>query len=160
MTLLLWFLVVLLVLGGLAGLVFPGLPGTPLVYAGLVLAAWLDDFARVGWWPVLVLLGVLTLLSLAVDFVAGALGAQRVGASGKAVWGATLGGVVGVFFGLPGLLVGPFAGAVLGQFAASRDLLHAGRVGVGTLFGLFVGAVLKIAVTVAMLGVFAAAWFF
>lgn len=160
MTLLLWLAVILLVLVGLMGLVFPGLPGTPLVFAGLVLAAWIDGFVSVGWWPTLVVLGLLTVLSLAVDVVAAALGAQRVGASGKALWGATLGGVVGIFFGLIGLVIGPFIGAALGQFAANRDLLHAGRVGLGTLFGLFIGAVLKIAVTVTMLGVFAAAWFF
>jgi len=159
MTLLLWLAVLVLILVGIAGLVFPGLPGTPLVFAGLVLAAWSDDFASVGWWPTLVVLGLLTALSLVVDVVAAALGAQRMGASGKALWGATLGGVVGVFFGLAGLVIGPFVGAALGQFAANRDLLHAGRVGVGTLFGLFIGAVLKLAVTVTMLGVFVAAWF-
>ena len=159
MTLLLWLAVLVLILVGIAGLVFPGLPGTPLVFAGLVLAAWSDDFASVGWWPTLVVLGLLTALSLVVDVVAAALGAQRMGASGKALWGATLGGVVGVFFGLAGLVIGPFVGAALGQFAANRDLLHAGRVGVGTLFGLFIGAVLKLAVPVTMLGVFVAAWF-
>ena len=159
MTLLLWLAVAVLIVIGIAGLVFPGLPGTPLVFAGLVLAAWSDGFASVGWWPTLVVLGLLTALSLVVDVVAAALGAQRVGASGKALWGATLGGVVGVFFGLAGLVVGPFVGAVVGQLAASRDLLHAGRVGIGTLFGLFIGAVLKLAVTVTMLGVFVAAWF-
>jgi uncharacterized protein YqgC (DUF456 family) len=160
MTVVLWLVVVLLVLVGFAGLVFPGLPGTPLVFAGLVLAAWLDGFTRVGWWPTLLVLGALTLLSVAVEFIAGALGAQRVGASGRAVWGATLGGLVGIFFGLPGLVLGPFVGAVLGQLAARRDLLHAGRVGVGTLLGLFVGAIAKIAVSVTMLGVFVAAWLF
>ncbi len=159
MTFLLWLAVAVLIVIGIAGLLVPGLPGTPLVFAGLVLAAWIDGFTSVGWWPTLVVLGLLTALSLVVDVVAAALGAQRVGASGKALWGATLGGVVGVFFGLAGLVVGPFVGAALGQFAASRDLLHAGRVGVGTLFGLFIGAVLKIAVTVTMIGVFVAAWF-
>jgi uncharacterized protein YqgC (DUF456 family) len=158
-TFLLWLAVAVLIVIGIAGLLVPGLPGTPLVFAGLVLAAWIDGFTSVGWWPTLVVLGLLTALSLVVDVVAAALGAQRVGASGKALWGATLGGVVGVFFGLAGLVVGPFVGAALGQFAASRDLLHAGRVGVGTLFGLFIGAVLKIAVTVTMIGVFVAAWF-
>lgn len=157
MTILLWLAVVVLILIGIAGLVFPGLPGTPLVYAGLVLAAFIDDFSRVGW-PTLILLAILTVLSLGVDFIAAALGAQRVGASGKALWGATLGGVIGIFFGLPGLVVGPFVGAVLGQLAGNRDLLHAGRVGVGTLFGMLIAAVLKIAVTVTMLGVFVAAW--
>ncbi|HEX9207980.1 MAG TPA: DUF456 domain-containing protein, partial [Steroidobacteraceae bacterium] len=84
---LLWILAVVLVLVGLAGAVLPALPGVPLVFAGLVVGAWADDFQRVGWLT-LTFLGLLTLASFVVDFTATALGARRVGATKLAIVGA------------------------------------------------------------------------
>ncbi|HEX5758617.1 MAG TPA: DUF456 family protein [Thermoanaerobaculia bacterium] len=147
-----------LVLAGVAGTVLPALPGAPLVFAGLLLAAWIDDFQKVGWLP-LVLLGLLTLLSIAVDFAATALGAQRVGASKRAVLGAALGTVAGLFFGLPGLVIGPFAGAVAGEYWARRDWAHAQKVGLGTWLGLVLGVAAKLALVFTMVGVFAFAYY-
>ena len=156
---LLWLLVVALVVIGIAGVIFPALPGPPFVFVGLVLAAYIDDFQRVSTFPTLVILGVLTMLTVIVDFLATTLGAKRVGASGKALWGAAIGTIVGIFFGIPGLLFGPFVGAALGQFLSHGDLLHAGRVGLGTWLGIFVGAALKVALVFTMLGVFVTAYY-
>jgi uncharacterized protein YqgC (DUF456 family) len=158
----LYLLAAVLVLAGLAGTLLPVLPGAPLVFAGLLLAAWADGFQHVGPWPLLAL-GGLALLSLVVDLWATAHGARRVGASRLAMLGATLGAVVGLFFGLPGLLLGPFAGALGGELLHRRSLdpQHlgaAGKVGVGTWLGLALGAALKLALAFAMLGVFALAW--
>src|SRR5687767_14149508 len=114
MTILLWVLGVLLVLVGLAGILLPALPGTVLIFGGLLLAAWAEDFARVGI-GTLMLIGVMGALSYSVDFVAAALGAKHMGASPRAVVGAALGTVLGLFFGLPGLIFGPLVGAVLGE---------------------------------------------
>jgi uncharacterized protein YqgC (DUF456 family) len=152
----------LLVLIGLAGTVLPVLPGAPLIFAGLVLAAWADGFTHVGLWP-LVILGLLTLLSLAVDLWASAHGARRVGASRWAILGAVLGTIVGLAFGVPGLLLGPFVGALAGELLHRRSLhpqalAAAGRVGAGTWLGLALGAAFKLALALAMLGVFALAW--
>src|SRR5687768_10967073 len=97
----------LLILAGIAGTILPALPGVPLVFAGMLLAAWANDFQDVPVW-VIVLLGAMTLVSLAVDFFASMLGAKRAGASTKALWGAALGTVFGMFLGIPGLLLGPF----------------------------------------------------
>jgi len=157
---LLWLLVVVLVVVGIAGVVFPALPGPPFVFVGLVLAAWIDDFQRVSTFPTLAILGVLTVFTVVVDVLATALGAKRVGASGKALWGAAIGTVVGIFFGLPGLVLGPFLGAAIGQFISHGDLLHAGKVGVGTWLGILIGAALKVALVFTMLGVFIAAYYF
>lgn len=156
MTALLWIVALLLVLAGLAGTIVPGLPGAPLVLAGLVLAGWIDGFAHTTWltW---VSLGLLGAASLAVDLLASALGAQRFGASPRALVGAALGAVVGLFFGLPGLVLGPFAGAVAGEYSARRDLAQAGRAGIGTFLGLLFGAAAKAALALAMVAVFAAA---
>ncbi len=153
---------VLLVLLGIAGTVLPAIPGLPLVFAGMLLAAWAGDFQQIGGWTLLIL-AILTLVSIGVDFLASAAGARRVGASRLAVAGALAGTVVGLFFGLVGVFAGPFVGAVLGELVdhrglAHRDLGRATKVGIGTWFGIFVGIVLKLTLAFAMVGVFALAW--
>jgi len=147
-----------LVLVGFAGVLLPALPGLPLVFAGLLVAAWADGFERVGWLP-LVVLGLLTALSFVIDFLATVYGAQRVGASGWALWGAALGTLAGLFFLPIGLFVGPFAGAWLGEYWHSRRVGHATRVGVGTWVGILLGTASKLALGLCMLCVFALAWF-
>jgi uncharacterized protein YqgC (DUF456 family) len=156
---LLWLGAAICVVAGLAGLVLPALPGAPLLLAGLVLAAWAEDFAYVG--PgMLVVLGILAVLTYVADFLASALGARRFGASSRAVVGAALGGLVGLFFGLAGVLLGPFVGAVLGELSARRSFGDAGRAGVGATLGLAVGLALKIALAISMLALFVVDRFF
>ena len=153
-----WILAAVLVLAGMAGAVLPALPGVPLVFAGLLAAAWADDFARVGVFT-LVLLGLLTLLSFAIDFAATMLGAKRVGATKLAIVGAALGTVAGLFVGLPGLILGPFVGAVIGELLSHGEMQKAARAGVATWMGLLFGTLAKLALVFTMLGVFAAAYF-
>jgi uncharacterized protein YqgC (DUF456 family) len=148
----------LLVVVGLAGIVLPALPGVPVIFAGLLLAAWADGFEQVGV-VTLVVLGVLTFVSLGVDLLATALGAKRVGASRLALVGAVIGTFAGLFFGLTGLIVGPFAGALVGELIHGRQVGQAAKVGLGTWFGILLGVALKIGLAFAMLGVFAFAWF-
>ena len=155
--LLLLILSLVLVVVGFAGTVLPGVPGTPLVFAGLFLAAWAEGFTKVGWFPLL-LAGLLAAAASAVDLLAAGLGARRVGASRLAIAGAAVGTLVGLFFGLPGLLAGPFAGALVGEWVARRDLPRAGKVGVATWLGFAVGTIVKLALAVAMVGVFAVAY--
>ena len=157
-----YLLAIVLVVVGIAGTLLPALPGLPLVFAGMLLAAWAGDFQQVGM-PMLVVLGLLTVFSLAVDFWATALGAKRVGASRLAIIGAMVGTLAGLFFGPLGLLMGPFAGAIGGELIHRRSLLkqdlgHAARIGVGTWFGILFGTVLKLALAFTMLGLFALAW--
>jgi uncharacterized protein YqgC (DUF456 family) len=151
-----------LIVVGLIGTVLPALPGLPLVFAGMLVAAWTGDFQQVGV-PMLVVLGLLTVLSLAIDFWATALGAKRVGASRKAVIGAMLGTLGGLAFGPLGLLAGPFAGALAGELLHRRslDAAHIGdaaKIGLGTWVGIVFGVVLKLGLAFAMLGLFALAW--
>ena len=152
-----------LVLAGLAGTVLPALPGLPLMFAGMLLAAWAGGFQQVGGW-MLGLLGILTLLSLAVDFVATAFGAQRVGASRLALIGAVIGTFAGLMFGIIGVFVGPFLGALVGELIHGRGMGRnhigqAAKVGFGTWMGILLGTVLKLGLAFAMLGLFALAWF-
>ena len=155
---LLWLLTAILVLAGLLGLILPALPGAPLLFAGLLLAAWVEDFSYVGG-GTLAVLGVLALLTYAVDFAASALGAKRFGASNRAVVGAAIGALVGIFFGLPGILLGPFVGAMLGELSDRRGPRDAARAGVGATLGLALGAAAKLALAFSMLGIFALARF-
>ena len=153
-----WLLAVALVIAGFAGTVLPAIPGVPLVFAGLWLAAWIDGYSRVGAFT-LTALGVLTIIAVAVDYAAAALGARRVGASKQAIAGSVIGAFVGIFFGLPGLLLGPFVGAVAGELSARRGLDQATRVGVATWMGLLFGTLTKLALSLTMLGIFVAAYF-
>ena len=148
----------ILVVAGLAGTLLPAVPGTLLVFAGLFLAAWADGFARVGAGG-LAVIGFLAALSWAVDFAGAALGARRVGASPLALAGATLGAFAGLFLGIPGLILGPFLGAVAGELAARGSVLRAGKVGVAAWLGLVAAAIAKLALAFLMVAVFAAFWF-
>lgn len=155
---LLWLLVAALVVIGLAGVIVPALPGVPILFAGLWLAAWIDGYLSVGSWT-LGILGVLTVFAVVVDFLASVFGAKRVGASPEAIWGALIGSVVGLMFGLLGLLLGPFIGAVGGELMARGGPGRAAEVGVATWIGLVVGTLVKLAVSLAMLFIFVFAWF-
>ena len=155
----LWYLLAaLLVLGGIAGSVLPALPGVPMVFGGLLIAAWAGDFTRVGALT-LVLLGLLTVASFAIDFAATAMGARRVGATKLAVVGAALGTLAGLFLGIPGLIIGPFVGAVAGELLSHGQVQQATRAGVATWIGLLFGTLAKLALVFTMLGVFAFAYF-
>lgn len=153
-----YVLAAILVVAGIIGTIMPALPGLPLVFAGMLLAAWAGGFEQIGV-ATLVVLGVLTALSIVIDFWATALGAKRVGASGKAVVGAIIGTFAGLFFGPVGLFAGPFVGALAGELMHGRDVGQATRVGFGTWLGIVFGVVLKLALAFAMLGLFAFAWF-
>ena len=142
-TILWWLLAGLLIIAGLAGTVIPALPGVPLVFAG--------HFEIVSWITVSVL-ALLAFIAWAVDFLAGALGARYLGASSRAFWGATFGAVAGMFFGIPGILLGPFIGAVIGELSGGGDLLQSGRAGVGAWVGMVVATAAKLAIAFLMIG--------
>lgn len=154
MTIALYVLSAVMIVVGLFGTVLPALPGVPLMYAGMFLAAWAGDFVLVS--PLtLGLLGVLCVLAIAADIVSSLLGAKRVGASTWALLGAAIGTFAGFFFGLPGLVLGPFVGALGGELLAGGTLRRATHVGIGTWLGLLFGTLAKVAIAFAMLGIFA-----
>ncbi len=147
-----------LVAAGLAGIVLPAIPGPPLLFAGLLLAGWAENFAFVGF-RTLLILGVIALMTYGVDLWATMFGAKRFGASKRAVIGAMLGLVAGIFIGFLGVVFGPFIGAVVGELSARRGLPDATRAGIGATIGLVLGAALKLALALAMIGIFVVARF-
>ena len=148
-----------MVIIGLIGVVMPALPGHMLILAGLIVGAWANGFTRVGVWT-LVVLGVIALASYGIDFVAVALGAKRLGASTRAMTGAALGTLGGLFFGLPGVIVGPFVGAVIGELTTNRDVMKAGKAGVAAWIGFAIGTAVKVALAFLMIGIFLVALVF
>ena len=152
----LWVLCVALIVLGLAGTVLPLLPGTVLVWGGIVLGAWIEDFARVGTTTVVVV-SVLAALAWALEYVAGLMGAQKAGASKQALLGAAVGTVVGLFMGLVGVLFMPLVGAAIGEYVARKDQGRAVKVGVATWVGIMVGLIAKVVLAFIMVGIFVAA---
>lgn len=159
MTGLLWVLCVAMILAGLAGTILPMLPGTVLVWGGIVLGAWIDDFTRVSVTTVVVI-SLMGLLAWALDYAAGLLGAQKAGASKLALIGAAVGTVVGLFMGFVGVLFMPLVGAALGEFVAQKDQARTVKVGVSTWIGIMVGLIAKVVLAFMMVGLFAAALLF
>jgi len=149
------FILALLVMGvGVVGCVLPGLPGTPLVLAAVVIHKLLFGPAGAAWW-VLVMLTGLTGLSLVVDYLASVYGAKRLGATWRGAVGAIAGGLAGLFFLPFGVLIGPFLGAFLLELAGRRHWKEASKAGVGATLGLLVGAAGKVAASIAMILLFA-----
>jgi uncharacterized protein YqgC (DUF456 family) len=146
-----------LIVVGLIGAIVPALPGIPLIFGGIWLIAAVDHYQHLGLWWLLAVAGV-GAVGLTLDLFAGALGAKRVGASKQAVWGALAGTVIGVFFGLPGLFLGAFFGAVLGELSAGNSVLRSTHVGVSAWVGLIFGSIIKLVSSVTMLALFGAGW--
>ncbi len=153
----LYALAAVLIVGGVVGNVLPALPGIPMIFGGIWLAAAVDEYRHLGlWW--LLIIGALGTLGVIVDFVSASLGAKRVGASKRAMTGAALGTVVGMFFGLAGLLLGPFVGALLGELLSGTSILRSAHVGAATWMGLLFGTLVKLVLSFMMIGLFGFAW--
>jgi uncharacterized protein YqgC (DUF456 family) len=150
----------ILILIGLLGVFLPVLPGIPLAFAGMLLAAWVGGFKEISV-ITLILLALLTMASVAIDFLASALGAHRAGASKLAIIGASLGSLLGLlFFSLPGLIIGPFVGVMAVETAKGKTVREASKIGFATWIGMAVGVALKIGLAFAMLGIFVfALWY-
>lgn len=156
---LLWLLSIALILLGLAGTVLPVLPGTLLVWGGIVLGAWIDDFTRVGM-AIVVLISVLAVLAWVLDYVAGLLGAQKAGASKLALLGAAVGTVLGLFMGLVGVFLMPLVGATVGEYLAQKEQKRALKVGIATWIGIMIGLIAKVVLAFMMVGIFGVALLF
>lgn len=151
-------LAAIIVLTGLIGMILPLLPGTPLVFGGLLLAAWIEDFSRVSGATMMLLAG-LALVAWLIDIIAATLSVRRANASSHAISGAGLGTLAGVFGGLPGLVIGPVIGAITGEWIARRNAIQAGRAGIAAGLGFLLALALKLAIGFAMTGLFLTAYF-
>lgn len=138
---------------GVAGSLLPVIPSTPLVLIAAVgHRLYFGESSASN--LVLGLMVGLMLISMLLDYLGSMIGAAKLGASWKGILGAVIGGVVGLFFSLPGIILGPFIGACLFEMMGGRPWSEATRAGFGAVLGLLFGAVGKIACCVAMMLLF------
>jgi hypothetical protein len=152
-SLLLWIIGAILTVIGLSGLLLPVVPGAPLLFLGLLFGAWAEGFTYIGIGTLLIL-AVMAAMTYVVEFAASLLGVKKYGGSNRAMIGAALGGFAGLFMGIPGILLGPFIGAVLGELSLQRSLDQASRAGFGTVVGMALGVAGKLAIGIGMIGLF------
>ena len=154
-----WLLVAVLVVLGFVGLVMPILPGIAFIFSGLLLGAWIDDFARVSQ-ATMIVIGVITLIAWGLDFFAAYITAKQAKASPLALLGPLIGAVLGLFAGVVGLIVGPIIGAIIGEYISRRHAGGAARVGVAAGLGFVLALVIKFVLAAIILTIFAVAYFF
>ena len=152
---LLWVMVSIFFLAGLAGSIIPGMPGPPVVFAGALVYGLFTGFTEMGW-VMLLVLGLLATVSQLLDYLASAYGAKKFGGSGWGIWGSLIGGLIGFFiFNIPGMIVGLFAGAVLMElWKGKKDTRAALKVGGGSLLGFMGGTLMKVVFSLLMIGLF------
>ena len=139
---------------GLAGSILPGIPSTPLVMAAAVGHKLYFGPLGPAWW-VLLILALITALSLLMDYLTTVYGAKKLGATWRGATGAIVGALIGIFFSFPGIILGPFIGAMVFEMAGGRDAKESSRAGLGATIGLLAGAIGKVACCVAMMALFA-----
>ena len=154
-SILIWILTGIFFLAGLLGSVVPSVPGPPLVFLGALFYSLFHGFVPVGW-LVLLVLAVIAALSQVLDYVASAYGAKKFGGSRWGIWGSILGGLIGfLVFSIPGMIIGLFGGAFLLEWwKGNRDLPAALKVGGGSLLGFLGGTLMKVILSLLMIGIF------
>lgn len=132
-------LAVLLMLLGLVGVIIPMIPGIPLILGIIVAYGWYEGFEVITITFIAMMAGI-TLLSVIVDYLSTTLGAKYSGSTRAGVWGAFIGMFAGLFFLPPlGLVIGPWVGAMVGEYLSVNDVNKAVKAGFGTVIGLFSG---------------------
>ena len=139
------FLLVLafvLMLIGIIGCIVPGLPGTPIAYAGLWVAQATErvDFS----WKFLLIWGIVVIVVSVLDYIVPAWGTKQFGGTKWGAWGSTIGVFVGLFFGAIGVIIGPLVGAIIGELFAGKQLEQAIKAGWGSFIGILFGTIIKL----------------
>ena len=138
---------------GLAGCVLPMLPGTPLVFIGIYVYAWLTGFTIISRNLIIIFL-ILTVISVVIEYISSSIGSKKFGASKLGFIGAFAGAVVGIFFAPWGLILGPLLGALIGELITGKEIKKALRSGTGAVIGFFGGTFLKIVISFVMIAFF------
>jgi uncharacterized protein YqgC (DUF456 family) len=149
-----WLFTIVLFAVGLIGTVLPFLPGTTIILAATVIHRLMLGGEKSIGWRVMTILVVLTLATYALDFLGGYVGAKYFGATKWGTFGAIIGAIGGIFFGIIGLFVGPVIGALAGEFIAGKKMIDAGRAGWGSLLGNLAGMVAKLLIALVMITLF------
>lgn len=148
-----WLVMIIMVIGALGTLV-PVIPGTPLIFLAALGYGFYEGFQRVTPGLLLILFSLM-LIAFAIEYFSGVIGAKKYGATKYGSWGAFIGGVFGVIlFNIPGLVVGPFLGAVIGEVISGKQINPALKVGFGTFVGMAGGAILELIIACSMISLY------
>ena len=149
-----WSLTITLLVLGVLGSIVPLLPGPLLIFFAGALHTFLLPESGMSW-PGLILLGLLAVIAYVLDFASGAMGAKWFGASRWGIVGVFVGGIVGLFFSLPGLIIGPLAGGLAFELLfAKKEIDAAVKSTWGTLIGTTAGLILRLLISLAMIATF------
>ncbi|MBT1699075.1 DUF456 family protein [Fulvivirgaceae bacterium PWU4] len=142
----------LLMLLGLAGCVLPFLPGPPLCYVALLIQQLQTDAPYTT--RFLVIWAVVTVVVTLLDYVIPVYGTKKYGGTKYGMWGCVIGLIAGLWLGPVGIIVGPFAGAFIGELVANSSSEQALRAAFGSFLGFLVGTLLK------LVACFVMVWYF
>lgn len=149
-----WLFAIVLFAVGLIGTVVPILPGTTIILAGAVIHRMMLGAEKSIGWPTIGILVLLTLATYGLDFLGSYFGAKCFGATKWGTFGAIVGALGGLFFGIIGLFAGPVIGAIVGEFIAGKKMIAAGKAGWGSLLGNLGGMIGKLLIALAMITIF------
>lgn len=144
---------ILMMFGGILGSVLPFLPGPPLSYTGLLLLHFTERYHFSS--QFLIVWAVITATTYLIDYFIPIWGTRHFGGSRLGVWGSIIGLVAGIFFFPPfGIIIGPFAGAIIGELIAGKNSYAALRAGFGSFAGFLAGTLIQLIASGMM------AWYF
>lgn len=150
MTNMVLIVVIIAMLIGTAGTILPVLPGIALIFVAALFYGWYEGFATITA-NYLIVLGILTLLSMLFTYLATVMGTRRFGSGKWGSLGALIGLVLGLFLFPPlGLIIGPLAGAFIGEYLTQQDFKQAAQAVLGALIGLFSGIVFNALIALGM----------
>jgi uncharacterized protein YqgC (DUF456 family) len=154
----LWIILgaILLILG-IIGSFAPVLPGPPLSYAALLMLMLTDKAPFTT--RFLVIWAIVAVVILILDYVIPAIGTKKFGGTKYGQWGSMAGVVIGIFLGPPGIIAGPFLGAILGELIGGKDMNFAIKSGIGSFLGFLAGTFIKLLYALVMAYFFIASFF-
>ncbi|MCP4583048.1 MAG: DUF456 domain-containing protein [candidate division Zixibacteria bacterium] len=152
----LFIITLLVMLVGMVGVILPMLPGVPVIFAAALIYAIITGFEVITG-NILIIFGVMTAASFALDWVATAFGVKKMGGSLLGMLGAFLGMIVGLLLpgvGIIGFIIGAFIGAFVFEILIGKKTNEALRAGFGSFIGFLAGGVLKFVIGATMIGIF------
>lgn len=151
----------LLIIAGLAGILIPGLPSLPLIFLGILIYAAFTHFTTITL-STIIFFAFLTLLATGLSYVAGLIGAKKLGATRYGLWGGLIGLLIGLIFspfGLFSIILGPLLGTIIGEMIGGKQALESSKIGLGTLVGYLAAIIIDLIIAGWMIFIFLKAVF-